>query len=112
MWPAARLKKRSLLLAGHATSVALEPEFWAVLERAAAARGLSVAALLGELDASRGERPLASAARLAALAFLDQAPAAGSAGRVRSAGQVGLTPAAAQRADRLHARLQAARPER
>ena len=66
---AARLKKRSLLLAGHATSVALEPEFWAVLERAAAERDLSLSVFLGELDARRGDRPLASAARLAALAF-------------------------------------------
>ena len=61
------LKKRSVLLAGHATSVALEPEFWAVLERMAAARGLSLAALIAGLDASRGERPLASACRVAAL---------------------------------------------
>lgn len=63
------LRKRSVLLAGHATSVALEPEFWTVLERLAAARELSLAALLAELDAARGERPLASAARLAALAY-------------------------------------------
>ena len=62
------LRKRSVLIAGHATSVALEPEFWAVLEQLAAARGLSLAALLAQLDGSRGERPLASAARIAALA--------------------------------------------
>lgn len=63
------LVKRSVSLAGHRTSVALEPEFWAVVEAMAAARGLSLAALLSELDQSRGERPLASAARVAALAF-------------------------------------------
>ena len=61
------LRKRSLTLAGHATSVALEAEFWAVLERMAAARGLSLAALIAGLDAGRGERPLASACRVAAL---------------------------------------------
>lgn len=61
------LRKRSLTLAGHATSVALEPEFWAVLERMAAQRGLSLAGLLAGLDAERGERPLASACRVAAL---------------------------------------------
>ena len=50
-----------------ATSVALEPEFWAVLDRIAAARSLSKAQLLAEIDAGRGRRPLASACRLLAL---------------------------------------------
>ena len=44
------LKKRSVLLAGHATSVALEPEFWAVLDRIADQRGISKAALLADID--------------------------------------------------------------
>jgi len=61
------LSKRSVALAGHATSVALEPEFWAVLDRIAAARNLSKAQLLAEIDAGRGRRPLASACRLLAL---------------------------------------------
>lgn len=63
----AGLRKRSLTLAGHSTSLALEPEFWAVLEAMAHARGLSLAALVGEIDAARGERPLASACRVAAI---------------------------------------------
>lgn len=61
------LSKRSVALAGHATSVALEPEFWAVLDRIAATRSLSKAQLLAEIDAGRGRRPLASACRLLAL---------------------------------------------
>jgi predicted DNA-binding ribbon-helix-helix protein len=61
------LRKRSLQLAGHATSVALEPEFWAVLEDMAQARDLSLAGLIAALDAERGRRPLASACRVAAL---------------------------------------------
>lgn len=61
------LKKRSVSLSGHATSVALEPEFWVVLDRIAAARGLSQAGLLGWIDESRGRTPLASACRLLAL---------------------------------------------
>ena len=61
------LRKRSLNLAGHATSMALEPEFWAALEVLAAKRGLSLAGLVGEIDRTRGERPLASACRVAAL---------------------------------------------
>jgi predicted DNA-binding ribbon-helix-helix protein len=64
-----RLVKRSILLAGHATSVALEPEFWAELESLAAQRGHRLAALIAEIDAGRGRRPLASACRLAALHF-------------------------------------------
>lgn len=62
-----RLEKRSLNLAGHATSMALEPEFWVALERMAQSRGVSVAVLVGQLDAGRGDRPLASAVRVAAL---------------------------------------------
>lgn len=62
------LKKKSFSLSGHRTSVALEQEFWAVLEAAAA--GASLAALVGEIDAQRGERPLASALRLHALALV------------------------------------------
>ena len=65
----ATLKKRSLLLSGHATSIALEPEFWAVLDEMAAARGSSLAALVVSIDRARGERPLASACRVAALTF-------------------------------------------
>ena len=61
------LKKRSVVLAGHATSVALEPEFWAVLDRMAEARGLSHAGFLTWIDQTRGRRPLASACRLLAL---------------------------------------------
>ena len=38
------LRKRSVQLSGHATSIALEPEFWAVLEVMAEAQGLSLAA--------------------------------------------------------------------
>ena len=63
------LKKRSVVLAGHATSVALEPEFWAILDRIADERGLSHAGLLVWIDQTRGRRPLASACRLLALEF-------------------------------------------
>ena len=62
------LIKRSINLSGHATSVALEPEFWAALEAMARADGLSLPVLIGRVDETRGERPLASACRVAALA--------------------------------------------
>jgi len=47
--------------------VALEPEFWAILDRIAAERELSHAGLLVWVDQTRGRRPLASACRLLAL---------------------------------------------
>jgi predicted DNA-binding ribbon-helix-helix protein len=64
-----RLRKRSILLAGHATSMALEPEFWVVLEEMAQAQRVSLAGLIAQLDQGRGDRPLASACRVAALAY-------------------------------------------
>ena len=45
--------KRSVTIAGHATSISLEPLFWAALERAATARSLPLNALIAELDALR-----------------------------------------------------------
>lgn len=62
------LEKRSVCLSGHRTSVALEPEFWAILKREAEAAQLPFAALISRIDRERGERPLASALRLHALA--------------------------------------------
>jgi predicted DNA-binding ribbon-helix-helix protein len=62
------LKKRSFSLSGHRTSVALEAEFWAVIDTAAKRDCQSLAALVAQIDATRGERPLASALRLYALA--------------------------------------------
>lgn len=63
------LKKRSVSLSGHATSVALEGEFWAVLDEAAAQGGLSQAGLMKRIDERRGRTPLASACRLLALTW-------------------------------------------
>ncbi len=62
------LKKRSFTLSGHRTSVALEAEFWAVIDQGARREGKSLAALVAQIDASRAARPLASALRLYALA--------------------------------------------
>ena len=67
MTPSAPPVKRSVTIAGHETSVALEPIFWAALERAAAQRGLPLNALIARIDAARLERSppanLASAIR-------------------------------------------------
>jgi predicted DNA-binding ribbon-helix-helix protein len=61
------LKKRSISLSGHSTSLALEPEFWAALEAMAAAEGAPLTVLIGRIDRARSPDPLASACRLAAL---------------------------------------------
>ena len=68
------LVKRSFTLAGHRTSVALEAEFWTALGQCAAAQGVPLATLVTRIDAGRGDRPLASALRLHALAAAPRAP--------------------------------------
>ncbi len=45
--------KRSVLIAGHQTSISLEPMFWLALERAAKERGSPVNALVAEIDNER-----------------------------------------------------------
>ena len=51
--PSRRPRKRSITIAGHPTSIALEPVFWTALERAAAARALPLSALVAQIDAAR-----------------------------------------------------------
>lgn len=58
------LVKRSLSLSGHRTSVSLEAEFWTEIDRIAALQDQSLAGLVGEIDAARGENGLASALRV------------------------------------------------
>lgn len=63
-----RLIKHSFSLAGHRTSVALEPEFWDVLTEIAEARGTVLSSLIADLDAERQpDQPLASRLRIFAL---------------------------------------------
>jgi predicted DNA-binding ribbon-helix-helix protein len=60
--------KRSVTIAGHETSISLEPVFWAALREGAAAEGLPLNALLARIDALRIEASnppnLASAIRV------------------------------------------------
>jgi len=62
----ARIRKRSVMIAGHATSVSLEDAFWRALGRIAAARGVSVNALVTGIDGKRaqGASNLSSAVRV------------------------------------------------
>ena len=60
--------KRSVMIAGHATSVSLEPIFWEALVRAAGEERLPLSALVARIDAARIAEPdppnLASAIRI------------------------------------------------
>jgi predicted DNA-binding ribbon-helix-helix protein len=58
------MRKHSLVIAGHATSVSLEQEFWDELKEIADKRGIALAALIAEVDAGRAEKNLSSALRL------------------------------------------------
>ena len=46
-------RKRSVLIAGHQTSISLEPMFWRALEAAARERGCPLNALVAEIDVER-----------------------------------------------------------
>ena len=52
--------KRSVLIAGHATSISLEPMFWKALEQAARERGRPINALVAEIDVETPERRAAT----------------------------------------------------
>ena len=67
------LNKYSVRIAGHPTSISLEPEFWAAFGRVAEKRGSSVSALITEIDANR-DGGLSSAIRLFVLADLEGRP--------------------------------------
>jgi predicted DNA-binding ribbon-helix-helix protein len=60
--------KRSLSIAGHKTSISLEPLFWDMLRAAAAAEGEAIGAFVARIDAERIKSPtppgLASAIRV------------------------------------------------
>ena len=59
-----KLRKRSLVIAGHSTSISLEDDFWDALRDMAAERGVSVAGLVAEVDSARGAANLSSALRV------------------------------------------------
>ncbi|MEM8663047.1 MAG: ribbon-helix-helix domain-containing protein [Pseudomonadota bacterium] len=61
------MRKRSVVLRGHATSVALEAAFWEALEAWSRETGRSVPALIAAIDAEREGGSLASAIRVALL---------------------------------------------
>jgi len=79
--PGARPVKRSVKIAGHATSVSLEAAFWTELKRFAAADAISLNTLIARIDAERASN-LSSALRVYVLARVKAEDA-----RTESAGQ-------------------------
>ena len=69
------MKKRSVSIRGHRTSLSLEDGFWEELARIAQLRDTSVASLIAEIDNSRSGG-LSSAVRLFVLDTLKQEVAA------------------------------------
>ena len=63
--------KRSIVLAGHKTSISLEDEFWKGL-REIAERGATVSDLVAAIDADRQHANLSSAIRLFVLGFYQE----------------------------------------
>ena len=64
-----RIVKRSILLAGHKTSVSLEDEFWTALKGIAGDRHVTLSVLIGGINAQRQHGNLSSALRLFVLEY-------------------------------------------
>ena len=71
--------KRSIVIAGHKTSVSLEDAFWSGLKDIAASRNMTLSELVASIDADRRQGNLSSAIRLFVLDHY-RAQAGGSAG--------------------------------
>ena len=56
--------KRSVMIAGHPTSITLADEFWKRLKAIAKARGSTLSKLIAEIDKERGKGNLSSAIRV------------------------------------------------
>ena len=70
------IRKRSVMLRRHATSVSLEDEYWDELRRMAKLAKISLGQLIARIDAARSTDNLSSALRLAVLADLKNQPTA------------------------------------
>ncbi len=61
--------KRSIVVAGHKTSVSLEEAFWNGMKEISAARNMTLSELVGEIDGNRQQGNLSSAIRLFVLDY-------------------------------------------
>jgi predicted DNA-binding ribbon-helix-helix protein len=63
------VEKRSVVVAGHKTSVSLETAFWTGMKEIAAGRDMTLSELVGEIDSNRQQGNLSSAIRLFVLDY-------------------------------------------
>jgi predicted DNA-binding ribbon-helix-helix protein len=61
--------KRSIVVAGHKTSVSLEEAFWNGMKEISGLRGMTLSELVGEIDSNRQQGNLSSAIRLFVLDY-------------------------------------------
>jgi predicted DNA-binding ribbon-helix-helix protein len=67
--PTRGVLKRSIVVAGHKTSISLEDAFWVALRSIAHARGITLSTLVADIDAKREHANLSSAIRLFVLDY-------------------------------------------
>lgn len=78
--------KRSIVIAGHKTSVSLEDAFWEALKNIAAERDVTLSDIVQEVDQKRKQGNLSSAIRLFVLDHYRSNYPGGGSGRARAAG--------------------------
>jgi len=61
--------KRSIVVAGHKTSVSLEEAFWNGMKEISSIRDMTLSELVGEIDSNRQQGNLSSAIRLFVLDY-------------------------------------------
>ena len=66
------MKKRSIVVSGHATSISMEDAFWNTLGDIAEERKISLSALITQIDQERSTSNLSSAIRLFVLHEMQQ----------------------------------------
>jgi predicted DNA-binding ribbon-helix-helix protein len=83
--------KRSIVIAGHKTSVSLEDAFWRALKEIAVSRRMTLSDLVGAIDAERQHGNLSSAVRLFVLDYY-QARTGGDGETSQSPGGIMMAP--------------------
>ena len=87
--------KRSIVIAGHKTSVSLEDAFWRALKEIAGRRDMALSALVASIDAEHAHANLSSAIRLFILGFYRTQLSQGMAARNASQEEMAVIPATA-----------------
>ena len=63
------IRKRSVVIAGHRTSISLEPEFWTALGEIAREQRSTISGVLLDIERIHGRSRFASKVRVAILAY-------------------------------------------